>query len=47
LLPKMPLNRGSLTYKIKCKWENQMKKREMKLEGRERNRLYIGSPGYK
>jgi len=27
----MPLHRGSLAYKIKCKWENQMKKRELRL----------------
>ena len=33
MLPKMPLQRGSLAYKIKCKLENQMKKRELRLEG--------------
>jgi hypothetical protein len=29
----MPLNRGSLAYKIKFKWENQMKKSELRLRG--------------
>ena len=26
-------NLGNLAYKIKCKWENQAKKRELKLDG--------------
>jgi len=29
----MPLHRGSLAYKIKCKRENQMKKRELRVGG--------------
>jgi hypothetical protein len=29
----MPLNRGSPTYTIKCKWENQIMKGELRLGG--------------
>jgi hypothetical protein len=40
-------NLCTLACKIKCKWENQMKKREMWLGEREITSLYIGSIGYK
>jgi hypothetical protein len=38
-------NSGTLTYKIKCTWENQVKKEELRLGGE--GELYVGSIGYK
>jgi hypothetical protein len=40
-------NLGTLAYKIKCKWENQVKKAALRVGGKGRTRLYVGSIGYK
>jgi hypothetical protein len=38
-------NLGALACKISCKWKNRVKKVVMRLGGRGRTKLYVGSIG--